>query len=91
MTSLRRWNLAFGATIALLVGLSLLAWAPTDTGRAVALLLLGLLVASYLTLGRPALRTGRFALAFCVILIGLSAALVAPAARPADGCYTVER
>jgi signal transduction histidine kinase len=77
MMSLRWWNLAFGTTIALLVGLSLLAWAPTQTGRAVALLLLGLLVVSYLTLGRPALRTGRFALAFCLILIGLSAGVVA--------------
>lgn len=77
MQSTRWWNLAFGATIAVLAGLTVVAWAPTETGRAVALLILGAMVAAYLTLGLHALRTGRFAPAFTAILIVGSGALVA--------------
>ena len=52
MTGTKWWDLAFGATIAVLAVLTQIAWAPTAAGRAIALAILGVLVLAYLLVGR---------------------------------------
>ena len=71
------WDLAFGATIAVLAVLTQIAWAPSTASRALALALLGVLVLAYVLLGRHALVDGRRALPFAIILILGSGALAA--------------
>ena len=71
------WDLAFGATIAVLAVLTQIAWAPSTASRALALALLGVLVLAYVLLGRRALLDGRRALPFAIILILGSGAVTA--------------
>jgi len=77
MTGTKWWDLAFGATIAVLAALTQLAWAPTAAGRAIALAILGVLVLAYLLIGRRALADGRHAIPYSLLLIVASGALAA--------------
>lgn len=77
MTGQRWWHVFFGATIAVVAALGGITWTPSPAHRIVLWVTLSLLVIAYLTMGRFALRDGRFAAPFSVILIVASGVIVA--------------
>jgi signal transduction histidine kinase len=77
MSGERWWDVFVTGLIVVLALIDGLAWAPSETQRIVAWVLLGLFFACYLLYGRRALRDGTPWLPFAITLIVLSGAVVA--------------
>jgi len=77
MTGLRWWYASFGGTVAVLAIINVVAWAPSEGQRIGAWAILAGLALAFVTLGRPALKTGRFAIPFSVLVVLACGAAVA--------------
>ncbi|MET4781069.1 sensor histidine kinase [Glaciihabitans sp. UYNi722] len=76
MSGNRWWDVFVGTAIVVLALLAGLTFAPTEGQRIGAWVTLGVLTLAYLTMGRTALRTGRFAVPFSLLLIVASGVVV---------------
>jgi signal transduction histidine kinase len=72
----RWWDVLFGAAMALMVAINAFTHSPTTAQHALAFVILGLMTAAFVTLGRRSLTEKRFAVLFAAILvIGAGAAV----------------
>ncbi|HEY0261243.1 MAG TPA: sensor histidine kinase [Lacisediminihabitans sp.] len=73
----RWWHVAFGTTVVVLAILDGTTWSRSEAWRVGGWVVLGLLTLAYVTIGRLALRGGRFVLPFSLLIIVGSGAAVA--------------